>query len=895
MSRSMVLDRHLLPIADDAGSGGEVAGVDTRELAQTLMENVEGEVRFDSGTRALYATDGSNYRMPPIGVVLPRSLDDVEKTVAICRGYGAPILSRGGGTSLAGQCCNTAVVMDFSKYLNRVLEIDAPNRRARVQPGCVLDTLRDAANAHDLTFGPDPSTHDHNTLGGMIGNNSCGVHSIMSALYGPGARTSDNVEALEVLTHDGLRMKVGATSEEELESIIREGGRRGEIYGKMKALRDRYAPLIREKYPKIPRRVSGYNLDDLLPENGFNVARALSGSEGTLVTILEATLTLIEQPRATSLTVLGYPDVYQAGDHVPDILEFQPIALEAMDALLVEYMQIKGLHTRDVGMLPKGGGWLLVEFGGDTREEAEEKAERMIAALKKRPNPPTMKIFHDPDEAAAVWLVRRAGLGATAWVPGMEFTWPGWEDTAVHPNDIGAYLRDFRKLLTKYGYGCSLYGHMGQGLIHVRIDFGLRTPDEVKRYARYTREGAELVVNKYNGTLSGEHGDGQARGDLLPIMFGEELVHAFEEFKSIWDPEWKMNPGKVVKPNPRISDLRLGADYEPWDPHTHFKFPDDHGSFARAALRCVGVGECRRNDGGTMCPSYMVTHEEEHATRGRAHLLFEMLQGNVVTEGWKSDSVKEALDLCLACKGCLGDCPVNVDMATYKAEFLSHYYDGRARPRHAYAFGLIQYWARLAEQAPDVANLLTHAPGVERVAKWVAGIAQERTVPTFAPRTFKRWFRERGPRNPGGKRVILWPDTFNDHFYPEILQAGTEVLEDAGYRVVVPEQWICCGRPLYDFGMLDLAEHQLRRVLDVLEPEIAAGTPIVGLEPSCTAVLRHELYQLMPDDERARKLKEKTLTLGEFLMGHAEGYNPPELHRHAFVHGHCHHKSVMTM
>ena len=892
--RSTILENHLLTMPDTLGEGVRVAGVDTRDLAGTLAENLEGEVLFDRGSRALYATDGSNYRFPPIGVVRPRGVDDVVKTVAICRGFGAPLLARGGGTSLAGQCCNTAVVMDFSKYMNRVLDLDVENRRARVQPGCVLDTLREQAREHGLTFGPDPATHDHNTLGGMLGNNSCGVHSVLSAFYGPGPRTSDNLEEMEVLLYDGTRLRVGPTSEEELEDIVREGGRRGEIYAGLRTLRDRYGDLVRQRYPKIPRRVSGYNLDDLLPEKGFHVARALAGSEGTLVTILEATLTLVEHPRATSLLVLGYGDVYRAADHVTDILPFKPIGLEAMDALLVEYMQVKGLHTRDVDILPEGAGWLLVEFGGESADESEARARELMARLREKPDAPTMKLFQDPAEAERVWKVREAGLGATAFLPGMEDTWTGWEDSAVAPEDTGAYLRDLRKLMIKYHYGCAVYGHFGQGLIHTRIDFGLKSEEEIRRYAEFTREAAELVVGKYGGSLSGEHGDGQSKADLLPIMFGDELVGAFREYKRLWDPDWKMNPGKVVDPHPRTSDLRLGAHYEPWRPRTHFRFPSDEQDFSRAALRCVGVGECRRDAGGTMCPSYMVTHEEKHATRGRAHLLFEMLQGEVITDGWKSEEVKEALDLCLACKGCLGDCPVNVDMASYKAEFLSHYYEGRLRPRSAYAFGLIQYWSRLAELAPDLANLLTQAPGLRRLAHAAAGMTPHRPVPAFAPRTFKQWWRAREhPRDASRPKLILWPDTFNDHFYPRVLQAAAEVLEEAGYRVEVPEPWLCCGRPLYDYGMLDVAEWQLRRILHHLADDIDAGTPIIGLEPSCTSVFRDELYNLMPFDSRAVRLSRQTYTLEEFLMGHADGYRPPRLHRQALLHAHCHHKAVM--
>ncbi|HEU5013316.1 MAG TPA: FAD-binding and (Fe-S)-binding domain-containing protein [Roseiflexaceae bacterium] len=869
--------------------------VDAEGLAAELRATIKGEVRFDDGSRALYSTDSSNYRQIPIGVVMPRDKDDVIATVAACRRYGAPVLSRGGGTSLAGQCCNVAVVMDMSKYMHGVLEVDPAKKQARVLPGTVLDDLRAATEPHGLTFGPDPATHNHCTLGGMIGNDSCGVHSVMAARYGDGARTADNIEELEILTYDGMRMRVGKTSEEELERIIREGGRKGEIYRKLRTLRNVYADEIRTRYPDIPRRVSGYNLAYLLPEHGFNVARALVGSEGTCVTILEATANLIHNPPARSLLVLGYPDAYTAADHVPEIMKHEPVGLEGFDDKLVRAMQEEDLRTKDVALLPPGGGWLLVEFGGDSKQESDDKARKLMAALKQQDNPPSMKLFDDADEEHKIWEVREAALGATAHVPGKPLTWPGWEDAAVPPGREGDYLRDLRKLFDKYGYDCALYGHFGQGCIHVRIDFDLVTHHGIEQYRSFISEAADLVVS-YGGSISGEHGDGQARAALLPKMFGDDLIEAFREFKRIWDPDWKMNPGKVVDAYTPTQNLRLGADYNPWHSETHFQFPDDDGSFARAVLRCVGVGKCRRHEGGTMCPSYMVTREEEHATRGRARLLFEMLQGDVIgTDGWHDEHVRDALDLCLACKGCKGDCPVHVDMATYKAEFLSHYYEGRLRPRHAYAFGLIMYWSRIASRVPRLANVFTQTPLLRSIAKFAAGIAPERKIPPFARQTFKDWFRARGPHNIGHPKVMLWPDTFNNYFKPETAQAAVEVLEAAGYQVIVPEPWLCCGRPLFDYGMLDTATHLLRNMLDALREEIRAGTPVIGLEPSCAATFRDELTNLFPHDEDARRLRQQTYLLSEFLQQHAPDYAFPQLKRKAVVHGHCHHKAIMKL
>ncbi|HWL28651.1 MAG TPA: FAD-linked oxidase C-terminal domain-containing protein, partial [Burkholderiaceae bacterium] len=789
-------------------------------------------------------------------------------------------------TSLAGQCCNVAVVMDFSKYLHHIIELNPQEKFAWVEPGCVLDHLRDAAEAHTLTFAPDPSTHTHNTLGGMIGNNSCGVHSVM------GGKTSENVQELDVLTYDGLRMRVGPTSEDELQAIIQAGGRRGEIYAALKNLCEKYADRIRSRYPNIPRRVSGYNLDELLPENGFNVARALVGSEGTCVTILGAKARLVYSPPARCLLVLGYEDVYGAADHITEILKFEPVGLEGIDDRLIRDMKAIGLHPEDVALLPPGRGWLLVEFGGESKEEAHERATKLCKALKQQGNAPSMKLFVDDAEEKLIWTVRESGLGATAHVPNKRITWEGWEDAAVPPDRLGAYLRDFRKLLDRYAYQGDLYGHFGQGCVHTRIDFDLETQEGITTFHRFLNDAAELVVH-YGGSLSGEHGDGQSKAEFLSKMFGSELVHAFKEFKAIWDPQGKMNPGKIVDPYLPTQNLRIGVDYNPHQPTTHFQFPKDNHNFGRTVLRCVGIGNCRREHGGTMCPSYRVTREEKHSTRGRARMLFEMLRGEVITGGWRSPEVKEALDLCLACKGCKGDCPVNVDMATYKAEFMSHYYRGRLRPRAAYTMGLIDTWARMATHAPRLINFLSHARSLAPAAKALGGIAPQREIPAFANESFVAWFNGRAATDVNRPRVMLWPDTFTNFFLPDTGKAAVEVLEDAGYRVVLPRRALCCGRALYDWGMLDLAARHWRQILDALADDIRLGTPVVGLEPACVAAFRDELGNLFPADENAMRLAKQTFMLSEFLV--KIDYRPPPLHRRAIVHGHCHHKAVMGM
>jgi FAD/FMN-containing dehydrogenase/Fe-S oxidoreductase len=838
-------------------------------LGRELKSAIQGEVRFDRGSRALYATDASNYRQVPIGVVIPKSKEDVIRTVEICRRHGAAVLPRGGGTSLCGQCCNVAVVIDFSKYLNRILEIDPAKRIARVEPGCVTDDLRHAATRYGLTFAPDPATHNHNTLGGMIGNNSCGPHSVM------GGETTDNVVELEVLTYDGRRMRVGANLVED------------DFRTKLQALRDRYAGEIRKRFPSIPRRVSGYNLPALLPENGFNVARALVGSEGTCVVVLEATLRLVDNPPARSLLVLGYPDVYSAGDHVPEVMQHGPVALEGLDDRLISDMKSVHLHPGDEQLLPEGRGWLLVEFGGKDKEESDGRARAAMAALKGAKHPPTMHLYDDPPKEEKIWKIRESGLGATAHVPEKQITWEGWEDSSVPPENLGKYLRELRKLFERYGYECDLYGHFGQGCVHTRIDFDLETAEGIRTFKAFLHDAAHLVVS-LGGSISGEHGDGQSKAELLPIMFGDELMRAFREFKSIFDPGNKMNPGKVVEAYRADENLRLGTDYDPPKIRTWFGYPADGGDASRAALRCVGVGECRRHTGGVMCPSYRATREEMHSTRGRARLLWEALNGDVLG-GWKDESVKAALDLCLSCKGCKGECPVNVDMATYKAEFLGHYYKGPLRslrrPLNAYAFGYIDKWSRLASHFPGFANRVANSA----LSKSLLKIPQPRTLPAFAKRPFTRDFKVAG----SGMKIILWPDTFNNYFHPEIAHAAVEALARSGCEVHVPAQPLCCGRPLYEFGLLDSARAYLTRILRTLKDDIEAGTPVVGLEPACVSVFREELPNLLAHDEQAKRLSQQVFLLSEFLVRKAPAFPFSRLAKKAIVHAHCHHQAVL--
>jgi FAD/FMN-containing dehydrogenase/Fe-S oxidoreductase len=794
-------------------------------------------------------------------------------------------------------------VIDNSKYLTHIGDIDVGRQLVTAEPGVINEQLNRVTGRSGLVFGPDPSSHSRCTIGGNIGNNSCGVHSVQSQLYGPGPRTSDNTHALEIVTYDGARFWVGNDEEDQIEQIIAAGGRKGEIYAALRTMRDKYADAIRERFrpvSEVPRRVSGYNLDELLPERGFNVARALVGTESTCVTVLQAVLMLTPALLQRTLVVVGYPELADAAEHCSEIVErWRPIGLEALDEELIADQATQHMHVSDIQELPEDGSraWLLVQFGADSEEESVGQAREFARWLvsDKGYDEERILVMESAQEGGPsqdIWEIREGGLGSTAFARG-EDNWPGWEDSAVPPSALGEYVTELRALMDSHGIKGALYGHFGQGCIHCRLSFDLRTASGVAGYRAFLEEAADLVV-RYGGSVSGEHGDGQQRAELLAKQYGPELLEAMREFKRIWDPDWKMNPGKVIDPYRLDENLRLGPEYNPPRPAVKFAYPEDKGDFAHATLRCVGIGKCRVPEGSpTMCPSYQVTREEKHSTRGRARLLFEMLQGEVITDGWQSREVFEALDLCLACKGCTSDCPVNVDMPTYKAEFLHRYYASprRWRSRYAYAFGYIDKAARLASMVPELANFVMQTPGLRRLAKLAAGVDRRRPLPRFAPMSLQEWFRRRGGTvNPSGRPVVLFPDTFNNYLHADVGVACVEAIEAAGWRVIMPEGHVCCGRPLYDYGFLDSAERYLHRVLDVLRPYVRADVPVVGMEPSCLAVFKDELRKLLPHDDDAARLARNACHFGEFFT--TFGISPPPLDGRALLWGHCHQRAT---
>ncbi|MGW7575622.1 FAD-binding and (Fe-S)-binding domain-containing protein [Streptomyces sp. NPDC054765] len=858
-----------------------LGGLDAAAVAEALGQGDCGKVAGDAGHRARYAADASNYRQVPLAVVFPRERQHVLNALRVCRRLGVPVTARGAGTSTSGQAVGPGVVLDFSRYFNRLVALDPHARTATVQPGIVLDELQKAAGEHGLLFGADPSTHSRCTLGGMIGNNACGSHSLA---WG---RTADNIVELEVVTYRGTVVRLGEMTRTEIDEAIAAGDDRGELIGALFRLAQRNLGTLRTELGRFPRQVSGYALEQLLPERRFHLAKALVGSEGTLAVVLSATVRLVTPPPARALVVLGFSDACAAADAVPALLRHELLALEGLDHALTDIVTRPGTRAT-IDTLPTAQAWLFAELGGPA-DALPQQAEALVRTADRAAGCTGSEVITDPVRARALWRIREDGAGLATRLPDGSEAWPGWEDAAVPPGQLGAYLRQFTDLLHRYELQGAVYGHFGEGCLHVRINFDFTTEQGTAVFRAFLTEAARLVT-AHGGSLSGEHGDGQARSALLPLMYGPGVIALFEEFKNIWDPDNGLNPGMIVRPLPVDENLRVSPHRAPLPLATVFPFHADDGDFAKAGRRCVGVGKCRSTEprGGVMCPSYRVTLDEKDSTRGRARLLYEMTRGEVITDGWRSTEVRDALDLCLSCKGCSADCPVGVDMATYKSEFLHHHYKGRLRPASHYTMGWLPLLSRLAARIPGPVNALTSsrlAPAVKRLG----GIAPQRDIPRFAGQTFLSWFRRRTPRGDGGRGpVLLWVDSFNNHFSPDVLKAGVAVLEHAGFRVQVPEGTQCCGLTWITTGQLGVARRIARRTTAALAPAVRAGTPVVGLEPSCTAALKSDLPELLDGNEDARALSRATLTLAELLVHHTPGWQPPQVEAHSLSQTHCH-------
>ncbi|MCF3172691.1 FAD-binding protein [Streptomyces sioyaensis] len=850
-------------------------------VAQALRQGDCGTVAGDRGTRAQYSADASNYRRIPLAVVFPRERRHVLDALGVCRRLGVPVTCRGAGTSTSGQAVGPGVVLDFSRSFNRLLALDPHARTATVQPGLVLDELQAAAARHGLLFGADPSTHSRCTLGGMIGNNACGSHSLA---WG---RTADNIVELEVVTYRGTVVRLGEMTQEEIDEAIAAGDDRAELIAALHRLAQRNLAVLRTELGQFPRQVSGYALEQLLPERRFHLARALVGSEGTLAVVLSATVRLLAPPPERALVVLGFSDACAAADAVPALLGHRPLALEGLDHALTDIVTRPETRAA-IDTLPAARAWLFAELGG-TADTLPGQAEALAEAARQAPGCTGSEVITDPARARRLWRIREDGAGLATRSPDGHEAWPGWEDAAVPPDQLGSYLREFTALMDRHQLQGAVYGHFGEGCLHVRITFDFSTEEGTAVFRTFVTDAARLIA-AHGGSLSGEHGDGQARSALLPLMYGPEIIALFEEFKNVWDPDNGLNPGMIVQPLPVDAHLRVSPHRTPLPLATVLPFSADDGDFAKATRRCVGVGKCRSASGGgdVMCPSYRVTRDEKDSTRGRARLLYEMTQGEVITDGWRSTEVRDALDLCLSCKGCSADCPVGVDVATYKSEFLHHHYQGRLRPASHYSMGWLPLLARPAARVPRLVNALTSsrlAPALKRLG----GIAAQREVPRFADQTFLSWFRRRTPQGDGRRGpVMLWADSFNNHFSPEVLTAGVAVLEHAGFRVQVPDGTQCCGLTWITTGQLGVARRIARRTTAALRPAVRAGIPVVGLEPSCTAALRSDLPELLDGDEDARALGRSTRTLAELLVHQAPDWQPPQIEARSISQTHCH-------
>ncbi|MFF8935667.1 FAD-binding and (Fe-S)-binding domain-containing protein [Streptomyces paradoxus] len=846
-------------------------------LVVRLAETAPGlRVETGPGSTGLYAYDASNYRVPPRAVVFPRSADDVVAVLRACRATGIPVTARGGGTSMAGNAVGPGVVLDFSRYLNRILDIDPEARTARVEAGVILDALRSATALHGLTFGPDPSSHSRCTIGGMIGNDACGNRSVRHG------RTSGHIEALEIVTADGVRAVADrsglrAADPEDRDAVQRVAG----LEADLRRLIDGNLASVRTELGRIPRQVSGYQLHHLLPENGFDMARALVGTEGSCAVVTAATVRLVATAQASTLLTLGYDDVVDAAEDVPEILRWDPTAVEGMDEAIVATMRARRGPDSVTG-LPEGRAWLYVELDGDDQAAVDARAGELLDALKAQGRMTGGRVVHSPAERRSLWRVREDGAGLAARLVDGGESWPGWEDAAVAPEDLAAYLRDFRKLLAAHGLTGVLYGHFGAGCVHVRIDFDLATDAGRTATRRFLSEAAALVV-EHGGTLSGEHGDGRARGELLEVMYSHRMIRAFAAFKEIFDPEGLLNPGVIVAPARLDDDLALHTPSDVLPVETLFSFPHDEDGFAGAVRRCVGVGRCRSDVGGVMCPSYRATGEENDSTRGRARLLQEMVRGGTVQDGWRSTEVRDALDLCLSCKACSSDCPVGVDMATYKAEFLHRHYQGRVRPRSHYSLGWLPLTSRLAGHAARPVNALLRG-AVGKLLARLGGVTTKRRIPAFASRrALRRALRTVRTGEPA--KTLLFVDSFTRAFRPEVAGAASRVLADAGIPCAA-QDGLCCGLTWVSTGQLSLARRIMARTVARLDN--GDDRPIVVAEPSCAAALKRDVPELLGTDA-ARRVAARVHTLTGALTDLAvPGWAPPELPDHVVLQTHCH-------
>lgn len=857
---------------------------DAHAIERALRSVVRGEVRFDPFSRVLYSTDASLYQVMPVGVVIPRDEEDVVNTLRVAADTRTPVVPRGGGTSLAGQSIGAAIILDFSKYMDRIVRLDPGGPWALVQPGVVQDDLNRAAQPHGLRLGPDTSTSNRATLGGMIGNNSCGSRSVV---YG---KTMDHLLELRVLLADGTEMTLRALDPNSYQAKLQDRGREGEIYRQLRDLVGRHADEIERRFPKLLRRVSGYNLDSLL-RNPADLTQLVAGSEGTLAVVVEARVRLVPRPRHTALAILHFPDVFTALDATPAILQHGPTAVELVDRMILDMTRQQLEYARRMTFVQgEPGALLVVEFSADSQEELGH----LVAALEQElvgsgPAYACVRVL-DPAGQDNVWRIRRAGQGLLQGIRGERKPLAFVEDTAVPPEHLGAYMRRFHEVLVREGVQAAFYAHASVGCIHVRPLLNPKDREDLQRMVRIAQAVGDLVL-EFGGAMSGEHGDGMVRSWFVERYFGSQIYGAFRAVKRLFDPDNLLNPGKIVESPAMDASLRYGPDYRTVPLRTAFHWTRE-GGFAAAVEQCSGVGACRKKHDGVMCPSYRVTREEEHSTRGRANLLRAALAGQLPPHELVGRRMREALDLCLECKACKAECPASVDLSKIKAEVLHAHHRAYGAPFRDWLFAHTRLVSRLGAAAAPLANWVAERP-LARTLLHLAGVDRRRPLPRFAHPTFLGWWRRRAPSGSGGRGVVaFFPDTFTLYHDPKPGIAAVELLEALGYRVVLAPT-VCCGRTLISKGFLDAARRAAQRAVAYLGRFSREGVPVVGVEPSCVLTLRDEVPDLVPD-EPARAVAVSTLLLEEFLDREgALGLPPADGDGTVLVHAHCHQRALV--
>ena len=875
-----------------------IRGKEREELAQELGRRVSGEVRFDPFSRVLYSTDASIYQMEPIGVVIPRGLEDVLAVMEVARDNQVPVLPRAGGTSLAGQCVNHAIVLDFSKYLDQLLEVNQEEHWARVQPGIVLDQLNKQLAPYNLQYAPDPTTASRACVGGGIGNNTCGSHSV---IYG---KTLDHVQELDVVLADATQAHFHPLEAEALEVKLSGAGLESDIYRGVRRIAQENLAEINARYPKILRRVSGYNLDDFLGNGPVNLSRMVVGSEGTLCVVTEAKINLVQRPTMTALSVLHFSDIFQASEATMKVLEHGPSTVEVMDKMLLDRCRNSLGFSQNMSFIEGDpGAVLLVEFYGESDSELTAKMNALKDDMSHHGMGYACVNLTAKVDQTNVWNIRKAGLGLLMSIHGDAKPLPFVEDTAVDPEHLGPFIRRFDEIVRNHNTEAGYYGHASVGCMHIRPLVSLKDADGIQRMVSIAEEISDLVL-EFGGSLSGEHGDGIVRGVWTEKMFGPQIYDSFRQVKQTFDPQGIMNPGKIIDCPPMTENLRYGTDYKTMSIPTTLDFSQDT-DYAGAVELCNGMGACRQQD-GTMCPSYMATRDEEHSTRGRANLLRAALSGGLPEGAMTSQRLYQALDLCLECKGCKSECPSGVDMAKLKYEFLDQYYQANKMPLRAKAFARINRINRLGSRLAPFSNWAANSPIGRLAASVLLGVHPRRQPPPFARQTLPAWFNARHHKNsltdPQGneaaavaRTVLLFNDTFMNYNYPQIGIAAVELLEAAGFRVELANVG-CCGRPMISKGLLREAAAQARNIVDLLHDYASRGIPIVGCEPSCLLTLRDEYPEFLKD-EKARIVAESSYLIDEFLSmlqdkGELE-LEFQDLPKKVLFHGHCHQKSLV--